>query len=372
MSPRLELFQPPAVLAPFLLQHAPASSFNLPNKAKGEAAALLERAGTLRAVLPLAPDICVHWAVSNNYARTPEATFAGLEAFAERLAAVPACSLLLVSGGGPRRKLDSLQALELLAASPRFHAAPLPLAVAFNPFFPDEARQQEERDRLRAKLAAGRGHVAAVYLQAGSDADRLEQGLVWLQQQLDELAGPRKEEQRPAPAFANTDEATAKQQQPPQQQQQQQRQVEQPELAGRAAARPAKRPRRQLEAAEAMAGTSTGSQRDAEASPAVNGHRQQPRGGRPAVIGSLLVPSRKLLAAMKFRPWGGVFLGEEWLSGVEAADGATRRILAVYARHAVVPLVETEVATPQALERVTQLLVLGDSGDGDVARKVVE
>lgn len=55
---------------------------------------------------------------------------------------------------------------------------------------------------------------------------------------------------------------------------------------------------------------------------------------------------------------------EEWLSGVEAADGATRRILAVYARHAVVPLVETEVATPQALERVTQLLVLGDSGDG--------
>ena len=161
MSPRLELFQPPAVLAPFLLQHAPASSFNLPNKvstvtpwamclmpataavpppppaptracpvpstaaaalipcvpstsacplqAKGEAAALLERAGTLRAVLPLAPDICVHWAVSNNYARTPEATFAGLEAFAERLAAVPACSLLLVSGGGPRRKLDSLQ-----------------------------------------------------------------------------------------------------------------------------------------------------------------------------------------------------------------------------------------------------------------------
>ena len=72
----------------------------------------------------------------------------------------PSCAPLLPS-----------QALELLAASPRFHAAPLPLAVAFNPFFPDEARQQEERDRLRAKLAAGRGHVAAVYLQVGTESE---------------------------------------------------------------------------------------------------------------------------------------------------------------------------------------------------------
>lgn len=33
---------------------------------------------------------------------------------------------------------------------------------------------------------------------------------------------------------------------------------------------------------------------------------------------------------MKFRPWGGVYLSEEYLSGVEAADEATRRILDVY------------------------------------------
>ncbi len=44
------------------------------------------------------------------------------------------------------------------------------------------------------------------------------------------------------------------------------------------------------------------------------------------MLGSLLIPSKRLLAQMKFRPWKGVFLSEEYLSDVEAADTITRQV----------------------------------------------
>jgi hypothetical protein len=124
----------------------------------------------------------------------------------------------------------------------------LPLAVAFNPYFPDAARREEERLRLRQKLVAGRGLVAAVYLQAGSDLEQLEQGLQYLQQLLAELEAPARQPAEP-PA--------------------------------------AKRQRRQ------------------QAVPPGSGPGQAQR---LQVYGSVLLPSRKLLAQMRFRPWGGVFL----------------------------------------------------------------
>ena len=40
--------------------------------------------------------------------------------------------------------------------------------------------------------------------------------------------------------------------------------------------------------------------------------------------GSVFLPSRKLLAQMKFRPWNGVFLSDEYLGSVEAATAITR------------------------------------------------
>jgi hypothetical protein len=47
---------------------------------------------------------------------------------------------------------------------------------------------------------------------------------------------------------------------------------------------------------------------------------------------------------------------EEYLSGVEAAEQVTRQLLAVYARHGVTPLVETEVTSESELEQLQQLL----------------
>ena len=47
---------------------------------------------------------------------------------------------------------------------------------------------------------------------------------------------------------------------------------------------------------------------------------------------------------------------EEYLSSVEAAEGVTRQLLGVYARHGVTPLVETEVASEAEMERLQHLL----------------
>lgn len=147
-------------------QHCVAG-LNVPNKQKGEAAALIERCRSLHELLPAA-NVCCHFSINANYCRTGDASYAAFEEFAAQLAAIPRTSLLLVSGGGPRRKgLCSLQALRRAAGSAAFRALHLPLAVAFNPFLPEDGGQRaEEEARLAAKLEAGRGLIAAVYLQA--------------------------------------------------------------------------------------------------------------------------------------------------------------------------------------------------------------
>jgi len=69
------------------------------------------------------------------------------------------------------------------------------------------------------------------------------------------------------------------------------------------------------------------------------------RGVHPALrlYGSVFLPSRKLLAQLKFRPWNGVFLSAEYLSSVEVASTITCRVLDAYATHGVEPLLESAV-----------------------------
>lgn len=59
---------------------------------------------------------------------------------------------------------------------------------------------------------------------------------------------------------------------------------------------------------------------------------------------------------MRFRPWNGVFISEEYLSSVEKAEDITADILAVYAEHGVTPLVESNVSTTQELRHCLDLL----------------
>jgi len=57
-------------------------------------------------------------------------------------------------------------------------------------------------------------------------------------------------------------------------------------------------------------------------------------------VGSLFLPTAKLIAQQKFRPWNGVHLSEEYLSGTDGAHKATMLLLDVYNRFGVEVLVE--------------------------------
>lgn len=56
------------------------------------------------------------------------------------------------------------------------------------------------------------------------------------------------------------------------------------------------------------------------------------------------------------RPWNGVFLSDEYLSSVEAAEAITTKILSVYSDAGVVPLVESAVTTDSDMLRLQALL----------------
>lgn len=60
------------------------------------------------------------------------------------------------------------------------------------------------------------------------------------------------------------------------------------------------------------------------------------------------------------RPWSGVYLSEEYLGSVAAAEAITAQLLAAYAAGGVVPLVETAVKKDAELEHVVQLLQAGN------------
>jgi hypothetical protein len=74
------------------------------------------------------------------------------------------------------------------------------------------------------------------------------------------------------------------------------------------------------------------------------------------VIGSVMIPSKQLLARMKFRPWNGVYLSETFLGGVTAAEGIVLEILDIYRDFGVEPLVETAFKNDSEASHILALL----------------
>ena len=72
--------------------------------------------------------------------------------------------------------------------------------------------------------------------------------------------------------------------------------------------------------------------------------------------GSVFMPSKQLLAQMKFRPWRGVFLSEEYLSSVENAERVTMKQLEIFARHGVQPLIESALISDAQFDQSERLL----------------
>lgn len=103
--------------------------------------------------------------------------------------------VLLITGSGSKGKFDSVTALERLKVKQSFlqppqkntdtkdiskHNNDVTMAVAFNPFFPSVEDFEAEKKRLVQKLDTGQ--VQKVYLQFGTDLQRLRSAMDWLQE----------------------------------------------------------------------------------------------------------------------------------------------------------------------------------------------
>ena len=155
----------------------------------------------LQAEIPQA-DICVHVSLKYQYRKSLENSQQQCRQLLQDLhKASPACSILLVTGSGKRPKLCSIKvwsgscclAVQPYCSSPFTGLACLQclslakqwpektvekLFVAYNPYLPDAPALEEERQRLSQKLASGM--VAGIYLQMGTDLERLQAGLQYL------------------------------------------------------------------------------------------------------------------------------------------------------------------------------------------------
>lgn len=256
---RLELFFKSAEelktkTIPFL-QAQQFSRLNLTNKTKNDN--LIQSTELIAQALPHA-DMCIHYSLKWNYNGGQEQAFQQLQDFLQALGQQKCkASVLLVSGGGKKKKLDTVQALSMLKGE-----QPVPIHVAFNPYFPLAAEAKLERERLQQKLASGL--VSGVWLQTGSEVAKLQSGLEFLR--------------------------------------------------GQAASR------------------------------------------HLPIYGSIFLPTKKLLAQMKYRPWNGVFLSDEYLSSVEAATRLTQELLCIYKAFQVVPLLESALRTEADVRSACSLL----------------
>jgi deoxyribodipyrimidine photolyase len=246
----------------FLRSHG-ISKFNLVNKNKGDP--MEEWIAVIREVYPEA-DVCAHYSLKYN--KIPRNGIHQQEQrFLEMMANTRAQEVLLVSGSGKTTTWNTVQVLKTVKNAGSFNSA-AQLAIAYNPFFPNPKDQEDENNRLKEKLASG--CVDKIYLQFGSNLQRLKRGLQFCQ-------------------------STA-----------------------------------------------------AAYSPHKN----------VAIAGSLFLPTAKLIAQQKFRPWNGVFLSPEFLSGSDNACSIIVEIMKIYQTYNVEFLWEAPgIRTEKDIGLVFDLLV---------------
>jgi len=77
------------------------------------------------------------------------------------------------------------------------------------------------------------------------------------------------------------------------------------------------------------------------------------------IVGSFFLPSEQLIAQQSSRPWNGVFLSQDYLSGPERAEAISREILCIYHKYGVEVLVEAPgVRSFQDVAALRSLLAL--------------
>eukprot|EP00977_Amphora_coffeiformis_P015382 scaffold4510_cov183-Amphora_coffeaeformis.AAC.67 len=92
-----------------------------------------------------------------------------------------------------------------------------------------------------------------------------------------------------------------------------------------------------------------------------------------AIAGSIFLPTPKLIAQQKFRPWNGVFLSPEFLSGPEHAQSILMEIMKLYRQHNVEMLWEAPgIRTEKDLKVMMDLIAKVESNNDDTTKDVTQ
>jgi deoxyribodipyrimidine photo-lyase len=146
-------------------------SFNLVNKTTRDT--LQEWVDAIRDEIPDS-SVCVHYSAKYNKSRKKDGAISLFQCFMEDMDRKEGDNdVLLITGSGEKGSFNSLSGLQRIQSP-----YSTPIAVAFNPFFPTSKDVETEKDRLLGKLATQQ--VKKVYLQFGTDLQRLRESLGWL------------------------------------------------------------------------------------------------------------------------------------------------------------------------------------------------
>ena len=76
------------------------------------------------------------------------------------------------------------------------------------------------------------------------------------------------------------------------------------------------------------------------------------------LFGSILIPSKQVLARFKFRPWKGVYCSSEFLESVDLANKLISQLLLTYKEYKICPIIETNISKDDHLNRLKKTLIL--------------
>ena len=74
------------------------------------------------------------------------------------------------------------------------------------------------------------------------------------------------------------------------------------------------------------------------------------------LFGSLLIPSKQLIARFKFRPWKGVYISERFLCSLDAFNDFTGDLVNFYKNNNITPVIESDFSSSDKLDAVYSFL----------------
>ena len=150
------------------------SSFNLVNKNKKDTSDVW--IDLIRELHPKA-HVSAHYSLKHNKVSRKEIEH-HKELLIQSFESSNADEILLISGSGDKKAWNTVYALRALQKMLDQGQSHPKIAVAYNPYFLSDIDQERENQRLLQKLATG--CISKIYLQFGTDIDRLQKGLEFI------------------------------------------------------------------------------------------------------------------------------------------------------------------------------------------------